>query len=601
MIPGARLTDPDRARFDVWAPDADCVRVLGGDESPIADLSPTDDGWFSGSAPLGDGMNYFFQLDDGPPRPDPASLHQPAGVHGPSTLVDLTFDWADDQWRGIPFRDHIVYELHIGTFTSAGTFDAAINRLDHLVELGVTTIELMPVAQCPGERNWGYDGVGIYATQASYGGPEGLQRFVDASHARGLAVWLDVVYNHLGPEGNYLPEFGPYFTDRHHTPWGRAVNLDGPGCEHVRRFFIDNAITWASDFHIDGFRLDAVHALIDDSETPFLQQLATELHALAERLGRPIHVVAENGRNDPWLLIDVDQDGLGLDAGWNDDFHHALHVAFTGEDARYYAEFQDAVTDLATAFAHGYVHVGKSFPYRRGKRGTRQPGLPRTNLVVFAQNHDQIGNRGEGDRLSTLAPAEAVRLAAGLVLLSPWIPLLFMGEDWGETNPFLYFVDHGDPALTDAVRRGRKEEFDGLIVGEVPDPASPTTRDRSVLDWSKPSRNPHRGLFELHRRLIDVRRAHPAITDPDPRNHHVRRSETVLTSTTGGNHAATHAVFNVGPTPVLVEHHHARWRRVVDGAHERFGGDGIVAPETLADDPLPLGPWGFVLYREESG
>ena len=599
MTPGARLTESGSARFNVWGPRADRVRAMTPDAVELARLDPIGGGWFAGTGSAVDGTLYYIQLDDGALRPDPASLHQPNGVHGASAIVDLSFEWHDDAWTGIALAEHIVYELHIGTFTDAGTFDAAATRLDHLVDLGVTTVELMPVAQCPGTRNWGYDGVGLYAVQASYGGPKGLQRFVDACHAKGLAVWMDVVYNHLGPEGNYLPEFGPYLTDRHHTLWGNAVNLDGSGSEHVQGFFIDNARMWARDFHVDGFRLDAIHAFVDDSEVPFLQQLAAALHQLADELGRPVHVVAENGLNDPELLVDVERGGLGFDAAWNDDFHHAVHVALTGENTGYYAAFQDAVEDLTTAVRGGYVRGGGPYPYRGGARSGPGPELSRDRLVVFSQNHDQIGNRGEGDRLTTFAPPAADRLAAGLVLLSPWIPMLFMGEEWAETHPFLYFVDHGDANLIEAVRRGRSEEFSSFLDGDVPDPASPATRDRSVLDWSKLGLPPHASVLTLHKQLIDVRKSHPSISDPRPEAHDVRRSGSVITVTNRGNGPATHAVFNVSPDSVDVEHRLAGWRRLVDGADERFGGDGAASPETLDDAPLPIGPWGFVLYREE--
>jgi maltooligosyltrehalose trehalohydrolase len=442
--------------------------------------------------------------------------------------------------------------------------------------------------------------VNLYAVQDSYGGPKGLQRFVDACHARGLAVWLDVVYNHLGPEGNYLPEFGPYFTDRHHTPWGSAVNLDGEGSAQVRRFFVDNAIMWARDFHIDGFRVDAIHALADDSDHPFLRQFATEIHDLANELGRTIHVVAENGLNDRQVLVDADAGGLGFDAAWNDEFHHAIHVAFTGERARYYAPFEKPVTDLATAFAQGYVMEGGPVPYRRGPNEGTTADLPRTSLIVFAQNHDQIGNRGQGDRLATLAPPAAIRLAAGLVLLSPWVPMLFMGEEWGETRPFLYFVDHGDPALREAVRTGRTQEFEGLITGDVRDPAARSTRDASVLDWSKLKDQGHRRMLQLHKELIVIRRRYPSITDPDRENHVVRQTGQVITLTNAGHGPATHIVFNVGSEGVSIPHAHAGWHRLIDGDDERFGGRGAHSPAILDEHPLQLAPWAFTAYREES-
>ncbi len=591
MTPGARITDSGVA-FRVWAPRQPTIGVVDEIRDRTFELPHTDDGWFVGTVPdMGSGDRYSLRIDDGATRPDPASLSQPDGVHGPSEVVDLTFDWTDGTWSGIELRTQIIYEMHVGTFTPEGTFAAAIDRLDHLVDVGFTTIELMPVAQCPGARNWGYDGVALYATQNSYGGARGLQAFVDACHTRSLAVWLDVVYNHLGPEGNYLADFAPFFTDNHNTPWGPAVNLDDHGSQHVRTFFIENALMWLTDFHIDGLRIDAIHALRDDSPTPFLLELADACHARGNELGRRIHVVGENERPEPHVVRDTSDGGWGLDAAWNDDFHHALHVALTGETARYYAHFERPIPDLAKALASGYV--------RTDSPAQSAADLPRTSLIVFAQNHDQIGNRGHGDRLSTLVDPPALRLAAGLVLLSPWVPMLFMGEEWGETRPFLYFVDHGDAGLLEAVRAGRRSEFQGLVDGEVPDPAAPRTRDRSVLDWTARTRSGHEELLTLHRALIAARNEYDALTDPRPDTHRVECVDTIIVLHGTGGHPATLAMFNVGDASSIVSLPPGRWRRVLDGAEPRFGGAGAVLPDAIEGRSLTLDPWAFALYLQE--
>ncbi len=591
MTPGARVT-PEGVAFAVWAPRQPTIDVVDEMRGRTSRLLRTDDGWFAGTVhDMAAGDHYSLRFEDGTRRPDPGSLSQPDGVHGPSEVVDLSFGWTDDRWSGVELRNQIICELHLGTFTPEGTFAAAISRLDHLMDVGFTTIELMPVAQFPGARNWGYDGVGLYAVQESYGGARGLQAFVDSCHARGLAVWLDVVYNHLGPEGNYLADFGPFFTDKHHTPWGSAVNLDDDGSHHVRRFFVENALMWLTDFHIDGLRLDAVHALHDDSPSPFLVELADACHEMGSRLGRRIHVVAENERPEPHVVRDTSDGGWGLDAAWNDDFHHALHVALTGETARYYAHFERPIGDLAKALESGYV--------RTDSPAQSSADLPRTRLIVCAQNHDQIGNRGHGDRLSTLVDPPALRLAAGVVLLSPWVPMLFMGEEWGETRPFLYFVDHGDAGLLDAVRAGRRSEFQGLIDGDVPDPAAPETRDRSVLDWDARTRRGHEELLTLHRALIAARSEYDALTDPRPDTHRVERVDTVIVLHGTGGHPATLAMFNVGDSASSVSAPPGRWRRVLDGADPRFGGAGVAFPDAIEDLSLTLDPWAFALYLQE--
>lgn len=475
---GATYLGDGRCRFRVWAPLADSVAVhIVAPRERLEPLARGERGYYYGELEgVEPGNLYLYLLDGRKERPDPASRYQPQGVHGPSQVVDPhAFAWSDSCWFGPAQQELIFYELHVGTFTLEGTFDAMIPHLEGLRELGVTAVELMPVAQFPGSRNWGYDGVYPFAVQNSYGGPEGLMRLVDACHRCGLAVFLDVVYNHLGPEGNYLGDFGPYFTDRYRTPWGLALNFDGADSDEVRRFFIENALYWLTEFHIDGFRLDAIHAITDKGALPFLEELAAAVHRRAERLGRRVYVIGESDLNDPRVIQPRVVGGYGLDGQWSDDFHHALHSLLTGERSGYYQDFGKLV-HLARAFREGYVYTGQYSAYRRRQHGDWPRLCDACQFVVFAQNHDQVGNRARGERLSTLVSFDGLKLAAGMVLLSPFVPLLFMGEEYGETAPFLYFTSHSDPTLVEAVRKGRLEEFAAFgCEDEVPDPQDEAT------------------------------------------------------------------------------------------------------------------------------
>lgn len=599
MRPGL-IWSPERSRARVWAPSRSSVDLCIDRDDRRHPLEPSGDGWFV--ATLDDvrpGDRYDLALDGDVHRPDPGSLSQPEGVHGPSEVVDLGFDWTDRDWENRPLHDHVIYELHVGTFSDAGTFDGVARRLPHLVELGVTAIELMPVAQFPGTRNWGYDGVGLYATQSSYGGPGGLMRLVDACHSAGIAVYLDVVYNHLGPEGNYLRDFGPYFTDRYRTPWGEAVNLDGRGSDAVRTFFIENALMWVDDFHIDGLRLDAVHAIFDQSARPFVGELSDAVHERASSVGRVAHVIAESSSNDPRLVRDGVDGGLGLDAAWNDDFHHALHVALTGETARYYADFDDPISDLTTGLSDGYIAAGRYSPYRGRRHGASSADLTRSSLVVFSQNHDQVGNRAGGDRLSTLVDPERLRFAAAITLLSPWVPMLFMGEEWAETRPFLYFIDHGDADLSRAVTAGRAREFEGFInPGEhVPDPADPATFLASILDWSTRDEPAHAAMLDLYSDLIRIRSTSPAIGAPDPSAHRVTRLGTVLRIESEAGNDRIVTVANAGATWSVGSLPDGRWTGLLDTADARFGGPGRQTPTEVAGESIELGPWVCATYR----
>jgi maltooligosyltrehalose trehalohydrolase len=433
---------------------------------------------------LPSGARYKLRLDGKEERPDPASRLQPEGVHGPSEIVPREFAWNDSRWRGLPFASYVIYELHVGTFTNEGTFDAIIERLDELKDLGITAIELLPIAQFPGTRNWGYDGVQPYAAQHSYGGPLGLKRLVDACHTRNLAVVLDVVYNHLGPEGNYLGEFGPYFTDRYKTAWGLALNFDGPHSDHVRRYFVENALMWIDEFHIDALRVDAVHAIVDHSAEPFLQDLCSAVRERAERLGRKVFTIAESDLNAPRVLLPSTVGGLGFDSQWNDDFHHSLHVLLTGEKVGYYADY-GRVADLATVSTTGYLFTGQYSQFRGRRYGAPPNESAGERFVVSAQNHDQVGNRMHGDRLSSLLSFDQLKVSAGALILFPFIPMLFMGEEYGETAPFQYFTSHSDPELIENVRKGRHEEFEAFTwQGEAPDPHDEQTFHRSKLNWN---------------------------------------------------------------------------------------------------------------------
>ncbi len=502
------------SRFRVWAPAA--ARVDLEVEGERHALRPEGAGWWAAELPgAGPGTRYRFSVDGGEPRPDPRSPWQPDGVHGPSATVDhAAFPWSDGGFRPPALADGVVYELHVGTFTPAGTFEAAIERLGHLVDLGVTHVELMPVAAFPGVRGWGYDGVDLFAPHTPYGGPDGLKRLVDACHARGLAVLLDVVYNHLGPSGNYLGVFGPYFTDRYATPWGQAINLDGPGSDEVRAFFIANARAWIRDYHFDGLRLDAVHALVDLSAVHFLEELSASVDALAAELGRPVALIAESDLNDPRLVRSRDAGGYGLAAAWSDDFHHALHAILSGEVTGYYEDFGH-VEHLAKAITRGLVYDGVHSAHRRRRHGRSFHGVSGHALVGFVQNHDQIGNRARGDRLGHLVDADAAKVAGAILLLSPLVPLLFQGQEWASSSPFPYVTDHDEPELGRAVREGRQREFAafGWRPEQIPDPQAPETFDSARLDWDERERPPHAEMLAFYRELLRLRRETPALRD----------------------------------------------------------------------------------------
>jgi maltooligosyltrehalose trehalohydrolase len=594
------------------------VKLLEAGERVVELASEGEEGYFCGTVEgVGPGALYLYRLhgedgagvNDAVERPDPASRHQPRGVHGPSQVVGREHPWKAQRWSGLALAEHVFYELHVGTFTAEGTFEAAIGHLDELVRLGVTAIELMPVAQFPGERNWGYDGVLPYAVQDSYGGPAGLRRLVDAAHRKGLAVILDVVYNHLGPEGNVLSDFGPYFTDRYATPWGDAINVDGADSDAVRRFFVENAVHWVSEYRIDGLRCDAVHAIVDNSERPFLEELATAVHEQGEHEGRRVHLFAESADNTLRFLRPPERGGAGFDGQWSDDFHHALHTALTGERQGYYQDF-GRLAQLAKAYCEGFVYTGQRSAYRRRRHGVPAREVAARRFVVFAQNHDQTGNRARGERLAELVDGERLKLAAGAVLLSPYLPLLFMGEEYGEERPFLYFVSHTDPELVAAVRRGRAEEFAAFGgQGEGPDPQAEETFERSRIDRSTAERPEKAALSELHRELLRLRREVPALARLANDDLAAGADETsgVLHLLRSGDGGRAFAAFDFSPEPrraaVLPA---GRWRRLVDSAAERWAGPRAAGEaaeggtvESAGEAELALAPWSFQLLVTE--
>jgi maltooligosyltrehalose trehalohydrolase len=610
---GADLRADGSASFCVWAPFVDrlVVHVLGAPDRTVAMQRADRDYHVAIVDDIAPGTRYSYVLPDGRAMPDPASRQQPEGVHGASAVVSRGFAWQHESWRAPDLRDLVLYELHVGAFTAEGTFDAAARRLGELRDLGVTAVELMPIAQFPGARNWGYDGVFPFAVQHSYGGPDGLKRFVDAAHALDLAVLLDVVYNHVGPEGNYLPVYGPYFTDTYHTPWGAALNFDGAGSDEVRRFFIESALQWTDEFRIDGLRLDAIHAIFDRSAQPFLRELTSAVRRRGLDNGRTVLVIAESDLGDPRVMRNERLGGHGMDAQWLDDFHHSLRTLLTGETDGYYADF-GALSHLARAYRHGFVYDGAYSAFRRRRHGAPAPDILPRQFVVYAQNHDQIGNRMMGDRLTTtVAPAQR-RLAAAAVLLSPFTPMLFMGEEYGETRPFPYFVSHDDERIVEAVRRGRRREFASFSwQGEPPDPQTETTFHSAQLDWRARVQPGHAEVLTLHRRLLQLRRGAPAIAAADSIATEISADPPVAAEATAGvlivrRRAARQSSililnFSGHGEHVRVSAADGAWECALDTEDSAFGGRGAACPGRLQGPVLdvPVAPHGAVLLLHD--
>jgi maltooligosyltrehalose trehalohydrolase len=573
------------AEFEVWAPERDRVRVLV--DGATHAMRRDESGWWRVEVvAAGPGTAYAFLLDDDPtPLPDPRSQRQPNGVHGQSRVYDHhSFLWTDRSWTGRQLAGSVVYELHIGTFTEAGTFGSAIERLDHLVAIGVDLVEVLPVNAVDGPRNWGYDGVGWFAVTENYGGPDSFKRFVDACHARRMGVILDVVYNHLGPSGAYLDRFGPYFAGS--NAWGPSINLDGPNSEPVRRFVIDNALMWLRDFHVDGLRLDAVHALRDDRATPVLEQLAIEVETLSTHVGRPLSLIAESDRNDPRTITPREAGGYGLHAQWCDDIHHSLHVALTGESQGYYADFVTAgLTGLAHVFCRAFLHEGTWSSFRQRNHGApvdthRTPGH---RFVAYLQNHDQIGNRATGDRLSATLSPGLLACGAALLFCGPFTPMLFMGEEWGARTPWQFFSSFPDESLREAVRTGRTAEFGEHGWGEdtVPDPSADATFTDSQLDWDEPTQEPHSTLLRVHQELIALRRGRPELSDPWLDKVDVDFDEEARTVIV--HRGRLRIAVNLGPDAVTIDLH-APIQRILLASEPAEGEDGALTldPESFA-------------------
>ncbi|HTC61327.1 MAG TPA: malto-oligosyltrehalose trehalohydrolase [Candidatus Saccharimonadales bacterium] len=590
--------------FSVWAPDREKVAVhLFGSHDRVIPMTKNQLGYHQ--VLIRDielSSRYLYQLDDLQEFPDPASRFQPDGVHGPSEIVDLSaFQWTDAGWKAPRLEESIFYELHVGTYSEKGSLDGVCSHLAELADLGVTTIELMPVAQFPGSRNWGYDGVYPFAVQSTYGGPLALQRFVNAAHAHGLAVALDVVYNHLGPEGNYLGQFGPYFTDRYRTPWGQAINFDGPRSDPVRQFFIENAIYWFDKYHIDALRLDAIHGIYDFGAFHILAEFENQVQIASKRIGRDFCLVAESDLNNSRILLPSEKGGYGLPAQWSDDFHHSLHTLLTRETQGYYADF-GSVGHLANVLRDGWFYHGQYSRFRRRRHGNSPCGIPRSHFVGYSQNHDQIGNRACGERLSTLVNFEAQKLAAGMTLLSPFVPLLFMGEEYGEPSPFLYFTSHGDNDLVEAVRCGRREEFSEFgWSNEVPDPQDETTFANSKLQHNLRNTDPHRTLRLFYQELIRFRRENHFGAEA---NLEIMESENPPTLTVSRNAAERRwlMIFNFGadsvdlPSVSPKEH----WTTELYSADSRWLGQSDDFPRTVNPmETITLTGQSFVVLSRE--
>ena len=604
---GATYLGHHAGRFRVWAPLTDRVGVHLLASDRVIPTEKTGRGYHETTAEnVSPGDLYWFQLDKDKERPDPASRFQPQGVHGPSELLDPQFHWDSAPWPGVALEDYVIYELHVGTFTPAGTFESVIPFLDYLAKLGITAVEIMPVAQFPGSRNWGYDGVYPFAAQNSYGGPAGLKTLVNACHRRGLAVVLDVVYNHLGPEGNYLGDFGPYFTDSYKSPWGPALNFDGPYSDEVRKYFIQNALHWLVDFRIDALRLDAVHAILDHSPFTFLEELSAEIECEAGRLNRRMFLIAESADNNARLLRARERGGYALDGQWNDDFHHSLRTILTGERSGYYLDYGD-FAQLVKAYREGFVYSGEYSSFRKRRHGTSSLDVPARKFVVFAQNHDQVGNRMLGDRLPESVSFEELKLSAGLVILSPFIPLLFMGEEYGERARFPFFVSHSDADLIEAVRRGRRAEFASFEwQGVVPDPQDERTFLGAKLGHELRNAGEHKILLGFYRELIGLRKSLPALARSDKDGMAVKDFSNEKILAVERWCAADRALMlaNLGGLENSVELLLAggRWRKVLDSAAPQWGGPGSALADNIDggnECRVTLGAHAVALFRRD--
>jgi maltooligosyltrehalose trehalohydrolase len=598
--PGVNFTSSGIAEIRLWAPNARKVSIEPGGQA-LALVSEEHGYWRLTTDLLKPGDAYWFDVD-GKQLPDPASLFQPEGVHGPSEAFDVaSFNWTDDQWQNIPLDDYIFYELHTGTFSPEGTFKGIEERLDYLIDLGITAIEIMPVAQFPGERNWGYDGVFPFTVQNSYGGPWGLQQLIDTCHNKGLAVVLDVVYNHMGPEGNYFNEFGPYFTDKYHTPWGSAINFDDAGCDEVRRYFIENVLMWFRDFHVDALRMDAVHAIKDFSPKHILQEISEHVDLLMQATGKTHHLIAECDLNDIRFIIPVNQNGYGMNAQWTDEFHHALRVTAGGERTGYYTDF-NGIADLANAYQNAYVYHGQYSNQRQKTFGTNTDAINGRQFVVFSQNHDQVGNRMLGERSSQLFSLEMQKLMAGAVMISPFLPLLFMGEERSEPNSFQFFVSHTDKELIEAVRKGRKAEFaDFHGQGEAPDPQAVETFEHSKLNWDILSQQSHQTMLQYYKALIKLRKHQPALKNLDRKNMSVEanaeNNTLIIQRWTDEQQIICLLNFSGIDQNIIIPEGINQWQKLFDSAEPEWNGP-VSSPLIINPGATVIPPESILIYTQ---
>ncbi|WP_210488839.1 malto-oligosyltrehalose trehalohydrolase [Rufibacter aurantiacus] len=600
---GVTFNPQGLAEILVWAPKAEQVEICLNNGNTIIPLRKGEFGyWHETTDQVEPGDTYKFRIDEDQEYPDPASLSQPESVHGPSQAVDVDkFKWTDDQWKNLPLEEYVMYELHTGTFSPDGTFAGLEQKLDYLKELGVNAIEIMPVAQFPGDRNWGYDGVFPYAAQNTYGGPKGLQHLVDVCHQNGFAVVLDVVYNHMGPEGNYLGVYGHYFTDKYNTPWGPALNFDDAWCDGVRRYITENLLMWFRDFHIDAVRMDAVHAIKDFSPNHILREMKQHVYQLMEETGRNHYMIVELDLNDTRFINPLEQQGYGMDAQWIDEFHHALRVTITGEQTGYYSDFS-GISHLAKAYQDAYVFDGQFSEHRMKTFGVKAENNPGKQFVVFTQNHDHVGNRMMGERLGALVSFEMQKLAAGAVLLSPYLPMLWMGEEYAEPNPFQYFVSHTDPDLAEAVRKGRKAEFAAFHAeGEAPDPMAETTFNNSKLQWDLVQQEPHQTLFRYYQTLLRLRRELPALKNLDRKAVQAEANEsqkTLILQRGQGSHQVIALMnFSQQPQKVTLPIGAKNLQLVLDSASPEWKGPQAAEPSVAGGAEVTLQPESLVVYQ----
>jgi maltooligosyltrehalose trehalohydrolase len=599
-VPGVRFNEFGEAEVLVWAPLAEEPGIILVDSDKTLPLEKGEYGyWFLKTNEIKPGDLYQFALGEDKQLPDPASLYQPKGVHGPSEAVDIRdFKWTDQSWVNPGLPEYIIYEVHIGTFTPEGTLKAMESKLDYLVELGVNAIEVMPVSQFAGARNWGYDGVFPYSVQDSYGGPRAMQHFVNACHQKGIAVILDMVYNHMGPEGNVFSQFGHYFTDKYNTPWGDAINFDDAWSDAVRQYFIENALMWFRDFHIDGLRLDAVHAIKDFGPVHLLREMKLRVNELAEATNRQHYLIVEMDLNDTRYIQPVEEGGYGMDAQWIDEFHHALRVSSGQQRSGYYSDF-DPIVSLAKSYKDAYVFDGIYSEHRKRKFGVKADGFPGEQFIVFSQNHDHVGNRMLGERTSQLVSFEMQKLLAGAVFVSPYLPLLFMGEEWSETNPFQYFVSHTDPELAEAVRKGRKKEFAAFhLEGEAPDPMGEETFQQSKLQWELLEKEPHQTMFHYYQELIGLRKQEPVLRSTDRDGLKVEaqpESEMIILQRSASGQQLT-AILNFGKNAQEVSlPGQGKWQKLIASSDEKWGGK-VDLPETIAGNSVHVDAESFTVY-----